>query len=582
MSSQIDFELYGQINILKQITEVYNISDEISEEIENCLNLITTKHYNVAVVGEFNRGKSSLINALLGGSILPMDILPTTAVINRITYSTKEKVEVFYKSGDVVAINVDEIDEVVTKSTKEKEKTALSIDKVVIHYPAIICQNNVDIIDTPGLNEDALMTAVTLKQLKEIDAAIMVVSALSPFSEVEKNIVINMMENNEINDIVFVVSFIDLLNEEERPRIISTISSRIEGIVAEITQKHSGNQIIKEKAERILAANKIFGVSSLLALEAYETGNNRKLEESNYPFFRKELTGILTAGQSVNVVDKVYSLITLAHKKIDEWLLSKEDTMKERIELLKKGLDEIESYCKKSKNATDKSIANVESEFDSTRIDKGFKDFLIKQAIERLSKIKENSEEELRLTIGEINILLHNAAQEKVETDYNILTDLYDKCLDEIVAARGKTWIDIYSKLPDTEFQPHLFKENIKNEIDKIKFPEIDFLSLKLVGTEYILHCNLIAHIRAKTEAVCEAYYQELEQYRANCRKILFATIKDEKSICEASVSKLLNEKIEETRLDLIVLGKDHKKNTDRITRLLNENNKILEEVRGK
>jgi ribosome biogenesis GTPase A len=70
-------------------------------EISACKDLIETKRYSVVVVGEFNHGKSSLINALLGAKVLPTDAIPTTATINRITYGQEKKVTISYKDGGV-------------------------------------------------------------------------------------------------------------------------------------------------------------------------------------------------------------------------------------------------------------------------------------------------------------------------------------------------------------------------------------------------------------------------------------------------------------------------------------------------
>src|SRR6476660_5374268 len=54
-------------------------SDEVLRRIEGDV-------FRIAVVGEFKRGKSTLINALMGREILPADVLPCSATVNRVTY----------------------------------------------------------------------------------------------------------------------------------------------------------------------------------------------------------------------------------------------------------------------------------------------------------------------------------------------------------------------------------------------------------------------------------------------------------------------------------------------------------------
>ena len=84
----IEFELYGNLIQMKNILSYYNVEDEIIGDLAECSELIKSKKYHVAVVGEFRRGKSSLINAILGLKVLPADVTPTTATINRITFGT--------------------------------------------------------------------------------------------------------------------------------------------------------------------------------------------------------------------------------------------------------------------------------------------------------------------------------------------------------------------------------------------------------------------------------------------------------------------------------------------------------------
>src|SRR5215468_3171474 len=55
--------------------------------------------FHLVVVGEFNHGKSSFVNALLGENALPVGVTPTTAAIHHIRYSEKPEATVVYTSG---------------------------------------------------------------------------------------------------------------------------------------------------------------------------------------------------------------------------------------------------------------------------------------------------------------------------------------------------------------------------------------------------------------------------------------------------------------------------------------------------
>src|SRR5262247_2308404 len=54
--------------------------------------------FHLVVVGEFNHGKSTFVNALLGGHVLPVGVTPTTAVIHHLEYSPEPRAEVVYAS----------------------------------------------------------------------------------------------------------------------------------------------------------------------------------------------------------------------------------------------------------------------------------------------------------------------------------------------------------------------------------------------------------------------------------------------------------------------------------------------------
>jgi ribosome biogenesis GTPase A len=149
---QIEFALHESLVQIDKVYKLLEFDQSYLEKIQECMDLVKTKRYNVAVVGEFNRGKSSLINALLGSDILPAAVTATTATINRITFSPTPKAVLVYKDGKQEDIAIDELSTFVTKLTQKDETIAAKIKEAIVYYPTQICQNYVDIIDTPGLN----------------------------------------------------------------------------------------------------------------------------------------------------------------------------------------------------------------------------------------------------------------------------------------------------------------------------------------------------------------------------------------------------------------------------------------------
>jgi ribosome biogenesis GTPase A len=98
----------------------------------------------VAIVGEFKfkRGKSTFINALLGEKILPADVMPCSATLNRIKYGQTPAVTLLFKDHRQQAIPIQELTQYVTKLTEDAEVMAASIQEAVVYYPSAYCKNN--------------------------------------------------------------------------------------------------------------------------------------------------------------------------------------------------------------------------------------------------------------------------------------------------------------------------------------------------------------------------------------------------------------------------------------------------------
>ena len=60
---------------------------------------LISDRFHLVVVGEFNHGKTTFVNALLGAPVLPTGVTPTTAVIHHLEYADEPRAEVVYTSG---------------------------------------------------------------------------------------------------------------------------------------------------------------------------------------------------------------------------------------------------------------------------------------------------------------------------------------------------------------------------------------------------------------------------------------------------------------------------------------------------
>ncbi len=303
------YALNGGIIRMQEMLAPREASGEVAGYLSQCLNLIQTKRYRVAVVGEFNRGKSSLIDALLGMHILPVDIVPTTAVINRVVYGQTPGATVHYKSGETEAIALENLAAYVTQRQLEDVPP---IREVIVRYPTVICQNNVELLDTPGLNDDDAMSRVTLSVLPEVDAVLVVISADSPLSDTEVNNICRLVASESIYDIVFALSFMDTVMEDydekgERDRrfdaFVRNRAAAIGPAVEKRLNETGAEPQVLEKARALFSPPRIYGISAKQMLTGLATNNRALIEESRFTVFSKELLTIVTAKQIEHTAD---------------------------------------------------------------------------------------------------------------------------------------------------------------------------------------------------------------------------------------------------------------------------------------
>lgn len=312
---------YHRLSNLRKALEVYPTHKNTIQEIDNLLAQLSSKKYRVAVIGEFNRGKSSLVNSLLGVEVLPTAILPTTAVINRIVYDTKQKIVVYYKDGTVEESSLDLLKDFATKTDKLKEKTALNIRQIDVHYPSVFSQNGIELIDTPGLNEEEKMNETTLSVLDRIDTAIVVISAMMPLSLSEQELICSLIEQKDIYHLTFVVSFIDKISDdpEEQDEMVNYIEQRIKNETYSSFCKTHDDKVLLEKANYILSNPKIFGLSAKQAMDGFIKNDNALLQASRFPHFKLELSAILTASQEQDLNAKIQRMALEIYDNFTNW-----------------------------------------------------------------------------------------------------------------------------------------------------------------------------------------------------------------------------------------------------------------------
>ena len=309
-------DIITDLKKLREYSQKLDLDGNISS-IDEVLDRLSKDEFSVAIVGEFKRGKSTVINALLGKNILPVDVLPTTATLNKITYNVAPFVNIEYKDGRQEQIEIDQLNNYVTKLTKESEEIAKTVKEAVVYYPINYCKNGVTIIDTPGLNDDAAMTEVTMSVLPQIDAALMVIMAQAPFSESERDFLENKIITSDLGRVLFIVTGIDLLDEEDVERVLENIRGRIQEYVLNKAEATFGTDSKEyETYRQKLGKIQLFGLSAKQALKAKTKGDPALLEKSRFPEFEDALEKFLSEDRGAVTLNAPVSRIKTSSLEI--------------------------------------------------------------------------------------------------------------------------------------------------------------------------------------------------------------------------------------------------------------------------
>ncbi len=189
---------------------------------------LQAERFRLVVLGQFKRGKSTFINALLGDRILPTDVIPVTAVITEIHYGTEAAAQVFFLEGEPRQVAIPELDQYVSEASNPMN--VKKVDKVVVHYPAAMLEKGLIIVDTPGVGSiHEHNTRLTQEYLLQADAAVFIFSADPPLTELEKDFLKILIP--VVPHIIFVLNKSDYLEAHELQKVLNFNRSILEELL---------------------------------------------------------------------------------------------------------------------------------------------------------------------------------------------------------------------------------------------------------------------------------------------------------------------------------------------------------------
>jgi Dynamin family len=188
-------------------------SESVFDEAIQLARRVAEGRFYVACVGQFKRGKSTLLGALLGERILPTGVLPITSVPTVIRYGNSRRARVRFQGGIWKDIAPEELTQYV--SEENNPENAKSVIGVEVFCPSPLLADGMSFVDTPGLGSVfAENTAATQAFVPHIDAAIVVVGADPPIAGEELRLVEEV--GKQIRNLVVVLNKADKTSDSDR------------------------------------------------------------------------------------------------------------------------------------------------------------------------------------------------------------------------------------------------------------------------------------------------------------------------------------------------------------------------------
>ncbi|WP_218964689.1 dynamin family protein [Nostoc linckia] len=215
-----------------------------SSELENMVSelqaLEARSHlpgFRLAMVGEFNRGKSTLINRLLGRSLVPVGTLSTTAILTSIIAGVEECMEVRFSKehSEVRSLQESSWSDLLATDLAGSDRQVVARVQLTVDDPWLRSLD-VELIDAPGIGDlNGHYASLVFDLLNRCDAAILVVSAITPFGMGEGAFLKQEMIGRHIDRILIVVSHLDTIAQEQRARVLAHIRGRVAEVSENIT-----------------------------------------------------------------------------------------------------------------------------------------------------------------------------------------------------------------------------------------------------------------------------------------------------------------------------------------------------------
>jgi small GTP-binding protein len=228
-------ELAGRRRLLGAVDELLSLATGllppgVLQNLDAARTRLVEDRFNLVVFGEFKRGKSTLINALLGRELLPTGVVPLTSVVTAIGAGSGDRLLVRFADRREQERPLGELAQYVTEAGNPGNQLAVELARVELDHELL--HAGLELVDTPGIGSvHSHNTEVARGFLPRIDAAVCVLDAGQPLSENERELFREAAER--VPRFLFVVNKIDHLDHADREVAIEFVRSGLRKLLGQ-------------------------------------------------------------------------------------------------------------------------------------------------------------------------------------------------------------------------------------------------------------------------------------------------------------------------------------------------------------
>lgn len=234
MSEQTEYQSKRQ-NVLSCLREVAILAEDTGASTlakklrDDRIPRLEEEKFHLVVLGEFNHGKTTFVNALLGAPVLPMGVTPTTAVIHQVVHGVRGAKAVA-EEGAVKGVSFDEVGQYVVGGNAVTD----GVRYLEVSYPSSLLEGGVVLVDTPGVNDlNSTRAEITYSYVPRADAILFLLDAGQILKESERTFLANKLLAQSRDKVLFVINKIDLLDDEEKDQAIAYARTQLAKLVPE-------------------------------------------------------------------------------------------------------------------------------------------------------------------------------------------------------------------------------------------------------------------------------------------------------------------------------------------------------------